>query len=76
MEIQNMFLNMIWLSGFLVLCTGALWMLKVIWESVTFLGNNNGVQNAAESIIEEINELDLSVNPFSDGIPYETKEQI
>lgn len=58
MEIQNIFLSIIWLSGFLVLCTGALWMLKVIWESVTFSGNSKGVQNAAESVIEEINEIE------------------
>lgn len=68
MEIQNIFLCIIWLVGFLVLCAGALWMLKVILDSVTLLGDKNKVINAAGPYIEGISELDLGVNAFSDGM--------
>jgi hypothetical protein len=57
MEIPNMFLSFIWLCGLLVLCTGALWMLKVIWDSVTTLRNKTGDKEVVESLIEEINDI-------------------
>lgn len=69
MEIQNIFLSIIWLSGFLVLCAGTLWMLKVIVDSVTLLGDKNKDKNAAGQFIEETGELDLGVNAFSDVMP-------
>jgi hypothetical protein len=69
MEIQNIFLSIIWLSSFLVLCAGALWMLKVILDSVTLLGGMYIGKNAVGPCIEEIGELDLGVNAFSDVMP-------
>jgi hypothetical protein len=66
MEIQNMFLSIIWLGGFLVLCSGALWMLKVIWDSFTAVRGKTGDKKVVESLIEEINDIDVSVNAFSD----------
>ena len=74
MEIQNVFLGIIWLCGFLVLCTGALRMLRAIWDSVTIMRGKTGDKKAVESFIEEFNDIDLSVNAFSDGFLDETKE--
>jgi hypothetical protein len=74
MEIQNMFLSIIWLCGFLVLCAGALWMLRAIWDSITILRGKTGDNKVVESFIEELNDIDVSVNAFSDGIPDETKD--
>ena len=69
-----MFLGFIWLCGFLVLCTGALWMLRAIWDLVTIMRGKTGDKKAVESFIEEFNDIDLSVNAFSDGFLDETKE--
>lgn len=74
MEIQNIFLSIIWFCGFLVLCTGALWMLRAIWDSVTIMKGKTGDKKAVESLFEELNDIDISVNAFSDGIPDETEE--
>jgi hypothetical protein len=75
MEIQNMFLSIIWFCGFLVLCTGALWMLKAMWDSITIMRGKTGDNKVVESFIEELNVIDVSVNEFSDGIPDEKKDK-
>ena len=74
MEIQNMFLSIIWLCGFLVLCAGAFWMLKAILDSVTIIRGKTSDKKAVETFIEEFNDINLSVNGFSDRIPDENKE--
>jgi hypothetical protein len=51
MEIQNIFLSIIWFSGFLVLCTGALWMLKAIWDSITIMRGKTSDNKVVESFI-------------------------
>lgn len=69
-----MLLIVIWFCGFLVLCTGALWMLKVILDSFTAVRGKTGDKKVVESLIEEINDIDVSVNAFSDKIPDEAKD--
>lgn len=49
-------------------------MLRAIWDSVTIMRGKTGDKKAVESFIEEFNDIDLSVNAFSDGFLDETKE--
>jgi hypothetical protein len=74
MEIQNIFLSIIWFCGLLVLCAGALWMLKAIWDSVTVIRDKTGDKKAFESLIEEFDDVDINVRAFSDGISDETED--
>ena len=64
MDIRNLFLIIIWFFGFLVLCTGALWILKAIWDLLTTERGKTGDRKAVESLFEEINNIDVGVNEF------------
>jgi hypothetical protein len=74
MEIQNIFLDTIWLCGFLVLCIGVLWTLKTILDSVVTIWGKTDDKKGAESFIEEINDIDLNINGFSDRVPDENED--